>query len=129
MEMKAVVNRSGVSTERPGGHASGRPRCGAGVCLSPLSCGCVLAMIHRTKQHFIRAFREKRGFCHFTESFTLPGGGSTPLASPGRPSATLPSTWAGARGTQWMDEREILGWSRCEWGKMFFPLFQFSNDA
>lgn len=62
--------------------------------LSPLSCGCVLAMIHLTRQHFIRAFRENRGFCHFPESFTLPGAGSTPLASPSRlPSTTFPSAW------------------------------------
>ena len=62
--------------------------------LSPFSCGCVLEMIHLTRQHFIRAFRENRGFCHFPESFTLPGAGSTPLASPSRlPSTTLPSTW------------------------------------
>lgn len=61
---------------------------------SLLSCGCVLAMIHLTRQHFIRAFRENRGFCHFPESFTLPGAGSTPLASPSRlPSTTLPSAW------------------------------------
>lgn len=60
--------------------------------LSPFSCCCVLAMIHLTRQHFIRAFRENRGFCHFPESFTLPGAGSTPLASPSRlPSTTLPS--------------------------------------
>ena len=60
---------------------------------SPLSCpGCVLAMIHLTRQHFIRAFREKRGFCHFPESFPRPGAGYTPLASPRRlPSTTLPS--------------------------------------
>lgn len=77
------------------------------VCLSPLSCGCLLAMIHLTKQHFIRAFREKRGFCHFTESLTLPGGGSTPLASPSKPSTTLPSTWTEGRGRGW-----INGWMK-----------------
>lgn len=66
---------------------------------SPLSCGCVLAMIHLTRQHLISAFREKRGFCHFPESFTRPGAGSTPLGSPSRPSTTLPSAW-----------RERLGW-------------------
>lgn len=60
--------------------------------LSPLSWGCVLAMIHLTRQHFIRALRENRGFCHFPESFPRPGAGSTPLASPSRlPSTTLPS--------------------------------------
>lgn len=69
--------------------------------LSPLSCGCVLAMIHLTRQHFIRAFRENRGFCHFPESFTLPGAGSTPLASPSRlPSTTLPSAWREERGEE-----------------------------
>lgn len=67
--------------------------------LSPLSCGCMLAMIHFTRQHFIRAFRENRGFCHFPESFTLPGAGSTPLASPSRlPSTTLPSAWREGKG-------------------------------
>lgn len=67
--------------------------------LSPLSCGCVLAMIHFTRQHFIRALRENRGFCHFPESFTLPGAGSTPLASPSRlPSTTLPSAWREGKG-------------------------------
>lgn len=67
---------------------------------SPLSCGCVLAMIHLTRQHFIRVFREKRGFCHFPESFPLLGAGSTPLASPSRlPSATLPSACRGRRRT------------------------------
>lgn len=110
MEIKAlwgpdpVVDRSGGHTD-PSRRFKDRCKCCrvrhrseevvAGASLSPLSCGCVLAMIHRTKQHFIRAFREKRGFCHFTESFALPGGGSTPFASPSSPSTTLPSTWRG----------------------------------
>lgn len=74
--------------------------------LSPLSCGCVLAMIHLTRQHFIRAFRENRGFCHFPESLALPGAGSTPLASPSRlPSTTLPPSWRERE----MGDREISG--------------------
>lgn len=74
---------------------------------SPLSCGCVLAMIHLTRQHFIRAFRENRGFCHFPESFTRPGAGSTPLASPSRlPSTTLPSTLGrGGWAKMWGDKK------------------------
>lgn len=66
---------------------------------SPFSCGCVLAMIHLTRQHLIKAFREKRGFCHFPESFARPGAGSTPLGSPSRPSTTLPSAWRETRSS------------------------------
>lgn len=74
---------------------------------SPLSCGCVLAMIHLTRQHFIRAFRENRGFCHFPDSFTLPGAGSTPLASPSRlPSNTFPSAWRKERMREWGERKE-----------------------
>lgn len=74
---------------------------------SPLSCGCVLAMIHLTRQHFIRAFRENRGFCHLPESFTLPGAGSTPLASPSRlPSTTFPSAWRTRGRREWGERGE-----------------------
>lgn len=77
------------------------------LCLiSPLSCGCVLAMIHFTRQHFISAFLENRGFCHFPDCFARLGAGSTPLASPSRlPSTTLPSAWREER-TEGKRERE-----------------------
>lgn len=71
---------------------------------SPLSCACLLVIIHFTRQHFIRAFLENLGLCHFPESFNLPGAGSTPLASPSRlPSTILPSAWRGEEdGLLWM---------------------------
>lgn len=61
---------------------------------SPCSLGPVLAMIHLTRQHLIRAFRVKRGLCHLPLSLSRPLPGSTPLASPIiLPSITLPSSW------------------------------------
>lgn len=62
--------------------------------VSPCSLGPVLAMIHLTRQHLMRAFRVKRGLCHLPLSFCRPVPGSSPLASPSRlPSPNLPSSW------------------------------------
>lgn len=58
--------------------------------------GVALAMIHLTRQHFMRDLREMRGFCHFPSlSFCPLGSPSRPLASGSRPPSTpfCPSAW------------------------------------
>lgn len=54
----------------------------------PGPCCVVLAMIHLTRQHFIRDLRVSRGFCHLEPSVCPPGFGSFPLASGSRPPST-----------------------------------------
>lgn len=60
----------------------------------PGPCCLVLAMIHLTRQHFIRDLRVSRGFCHLDPSVCPPGFGSLPLASGSAlPSAVFSSCW------------------------------------
>lgn len=54
----------------------------------PGPCWVVLAMIHLTRQHFIRDLRVILGFCHLEPSVCPPGFGSFPLASGIRPPST-----------------------------------------
>lgn len=54
----------------------------------PGPCCVVLAMIHLTRQHFIRDLRDSRGLCHLEPSVCPPGFGSFPLASGSRPPST-----------------------------------------
>lgn len=62
--------------------------------LLPGPCCVVLAMIHLTRQHFIRDLRVSRGFCHLEPSVCPLGFGSFPLASGRRPpSTTFSSGW------------------------------------
>lgn len=63
------------------------------LCVLPGPCCFVLAIIHLTRQHFIRDLRESRGFCHLEPSVCPPGFGSFPLASGSMPPSTAFSSW------------------------------------
>ena len=77
----------------------GRKRNAFGVCKSsrvhlPGPCCVVLAMIHFTRQHFIKDLRESRGLCHLEPSVCSPEFGSFPLASGTMPPSTaFSSSW------------------------------------
>ena len=66
-----------------------KPTCGSLYGALPGPCWVVLAMIHLTRQHFIRDLRVIRGFCHLEPSVCTPGFGSFPLASGIRPPSTV----------------------------------------
>ncbi len=86
----------------------------------PGPCCVVLAMIHLTRQHFIRDLRESRGFCHLEPSVCPPGFGSFPLASGIRPPSTaFSSAWRqqkrhyplrAKRETIWDTNQPTGGW-------------------
>lgn len=64
--------------------------------------GAALAMIHLTRQHFIRDLREMHGFCHFPPCSLCPlGSASRPLASGNRPPSTPFCPSACSTKTMW----------------------------